>query len=153
MDGEAPTSQRGHGLILARTHAWLARIPLRSGYIGAPRMADGRVNERPAKGGQDETMRGRWATLPLRREEIRGDPMSFNGRQVTTLKRVTHVHWPGGVWEWHRPAAVEVRDGATVRRIPIRDATRAATFAAMVIGFLVGASVLRASRARGRNER
>src|SRR5258707_8970174 len=56
MDGQVPTSQSGHGLILARTRAWLARIPLRSGYISAPRMADGRVNERPAKGGQDETM-------------------------------------------------------------------------------------------------
>ena len=98
-------------------------------------------------------MSGRWAAFPLRSEEVRGDPLSLYGRQVTTLKRVTRVRWPGGVWEWHRPAAVEVREGATVRRIPIRNTTHAATFAAMAVGLLIGASVLRAGKARGRNER
>jgi hypothetical protein len=98
-------------------------------------------------------MRGRWAALPRRGDEVRGDVLSLYGRQVTTIKRVTRIRWPGGMWEWQRPAAVEVRDGATVRRIPIRDTTRAVTLAALLVGLLIGVGALRASRARGRNER
>jgi hypothetical protein len=44
--------------------------------------------------------------------------------EVTPIARSTHLAWRGGGLEWHRPAAVEVRDGAGVRRIPIYNATR-----------------------------
>jgi hypothetical protein len=92
------------------------------------------------------------AASPVSREEVRGDPMLLQGYRVTTVKRVTRVHWPGGVWEWHRPAAVEVQRGAIVQRVPIRDTTRIlmlATAAGLVVGF----GLLRRLAALSANER
>ena len=84
----------------------------------------------------------RAASPLMSREEVRGDPMLLQGYQVTTVKRVTRVRWPGGMWEWQRPAAVEVQRGATVRRVPIRDATRILMLATAV-GLVVGFGLLR----------
>ena len=90
--------------------------------------------------------------LPVRREERRGEPMHLHGRTIQPIARVTRVRWPGGVWEWHRPVAVEVREGARVRRIAIRSASGVYAVALFAVGCAIAAGALRRRRLVSTNE-
>jgi hypothetical protein len=71
---------------------------------------------------------------------------------VTPIARSTHLAWQGGSLQWHRPAAVEVRNGAGVRRIPIYNATRWAIGAIALAGLVacIGAGWIAQGMLRGR---
>jgi hypothetical protein len=73
----------------------------------------------------------------VRTEEISGTSLSLAGRQVTPIERATRIVWPGGSYIWRRPVAVEIRQGAQVRRMRIPNATRA-----IVVGVVAGGLVL-----------
>jgi hypothetical protein len=60
----------------------------------------------------------------LRTSEERGATIERQGIELTPIARSTHLAWRSGGLEWHRPAAIEVRDDAGVRRIAITNATR-----------------------------
>jgi hypothetical protein len=83
-------------------------------------------------------------------QELRGQPVSRQGLVVTPIARVTRIGWRGGGLDWYRPAAVEVRDDAGVRRIPFYNATRRAIFTIALAG--LGASII-ASRVMRRSRR
>ena len=68
--------------------------------------------------------------------DTRGEPVQRLGFAVTPIARSTRLAWRGGALEWRRPAAVEVRDGADVRRVPIRNATRWAIVTIAVAGLV-----------------
>jgi hypothetical protein len=93
------------------------------------------------------------AALPIHSEERRGEPVRLHGRTIAPIARVTRVRWRGGVWEWHRPVAVEVREGETLSRMPIRDPSRVITVALAAIGCAVALGALRRFGARRMNER
>lgn len=79
----------------------------------------------------------------------RGQPIHSNGADITPLARVTRIAWPGGRFEWHRPVAVEVRAGDSVRRVPIRNVTRLAIVATVAACLTLGGAMMyRATRAR-----
>lgn len=73
----------------------------------------------------------------LRIERVRGPTLSQPGQEVTPLARVIQLTWPGGITEWRRPVAVEVRRGNRVRHIPIRDATRRAQVIIALTGLAI----------------
>ncbi len=62
----------------------------------------------------------------LRTAELRGEPITRLGHEVTPVGQSVRLEWRGGALEWRRPAAIEVRDGARLRRVPIYNATRRA---------------------------
>ena len=93
------------------------------------------------------------SAAPFSREEQRGEVMSLYGRTIQPIARVTRVRWPGGVWEWHRPVAVEVREADRMRRIPIRDVSRLAIIALLAAGGAVVVGASRRPRTLRANER
>jgi hypothetical protein len=89
----------------------------------------------------------------LKGEERRSDAMTLQGQTIRTVSRVRRVRLRGGVWEWHRPVAVEVHTPDGVRRLPIRDVSRAATWAIGAAGLMLGVGLTRRLRARTAIER
>jgi hypothetical protein len=74
-------------------------------------------------------------------QETRGQPLSAYGREITPIGRLRQVRWPGGGLAWHRPAAIEVRQGDEVLRLPIVPLTRrinAIGIAAVTLATLAG---------------
>lgn len=57
-------------------------------------------------------------------QETRGQPFRVYGREITPIGRLRQVRWPGGGLIWHRPAAIEVRQGEALTRLPIVNLTR-----------------------------
>ena len=55
--------------------------------------------------------------------ETRGNPVETFSKQTTPIGRVIQLRLPGGSFTWHRPVAVEVRQGDFVYRLPIHDTT------------------------------
>jgi hypothetical protein len=92
------------------------------------------------------------ALSPLRSEERRGEPMTLHGRTIRPIARGVRLQWPGGAWEWHRPVAVEVREGDELRRVPIRDTSRLAVVAMVAIGCAFAVAASRRSRTLRTNE-
>lgn len=84
--------------------------------------------------------------VPFSGKERRGEVMRLHGRTIQPIARVTRVRWPGGVWEWHRPVAVEVREAGGVRRIPIRDTSGIVVVALVAVGCAIGVVGARALR-------
>ena len=66
--------------------------------------------------------------------ETRGNPVETFSRQTTPIGRVVRVQLPVGSFTWHRPVAVEVRQGETVHRLPIHDTTSRAISAIVLTG-------------------
>ena len=62
--------------------------------------------------------------------------MTFN-RQTTPIGRVVQVRLPGASFTWHRPVAVEVREGDSMYRLPIHDITSRATSTMVLTGLAV----------------
>jgi hypothetical protein len=55
--------------------------------------------------------------------ETRGNPVETFSKQTTPIGRVIQLRLPGGSFTWHRPVAVEVRQGDSMYRLPIHDTT------------------------------
>ena len=55
--------------------------------------------------------------------ETRGNPVETSNMQTTPIGRVVQIRLPFGNFTWHRPVGVEVRQGETIYRLPINDAT------------------------------
>ena len=70
----------------------------------------------------------------LQISETRGNPVETFSRQTTPIGRVVRVQLPFGSFTWHRPVAVEVRQGETVHRLPIYDTTSRAIGAIVLTG-------------------
>jgi len=70
----------------------------------------------------------------LQISETRGKSVTAFDRQTTPVGRVVQVRWPGGSFTWHRPVAVEVRQGDTILRLPIHDVTFRAIGAIVLTG-------------------
>ena len=63
-------------------------------------------------------------------------------RQTTPVGRVVQVRLPFGSFTWHRPVAVEVRQGESIQRLPIQNATRRAIGAMVLTGLAVVVLIL-----------
>ncbi len=66
--------------------------------------------------------------------ETRGHTIETAGKQTTPIGRVIQVQLPFASITWHRPLAVEVRQGETINRLPIYDATSRAISALVLTG-------------------
>ncbi|HKV60106.1 MAG TPA: hypothetical protein VJO32_17575 [Ktedonobacteraceae bacterium] len=64
----------------------------------------------------------------------RGTPIATRYGQIVPLAKVVKVRWPGGAFIWHRPAAIEVQQGDSERKLSIQNATRRANFAIVFTG-------------------
>ena len=74
--------------------------------------------------------------------ETRGKSVTAFDRQTTPVGRVVQVSWPGGSFTWHRPVAVEVRQGDTIHRLPIHNVTLRAIGAIVLTGLAVVVLIL-----------
>lgn len=63
-----------------------------------------------------------------------GEPFAAFGRQVVPIGYAIQASWPGGGFTWHRPVAVEIRDGDNIRRLPIHDVTLEAIVSIIMMG-------------------
>src|SRR6266849_5764116 len=70
----------------------------------------------------------------LQISETRGNPVETFNRQTTPIGRVVQLRLPFGSITWHRPVAVEVRQGETVHRLPIYDTTSRAISVIVLTG-------------------
>ncbi len=99
-------------------------------------------------------MQRRLKTPALQISETRGKTLTAFDRQITPVGSVVQVRWPGGSFTWHRPMAVEVRQGDTMHRLPIHDATLRAITTVVLAGFSIVVLVsLSVRRARSRRRR
>src|SRR5579863_310435 len=64
----------------------------------------------------------------------RGEPITTRYGQVVPLIRVVKLHWPGGGLNWNRPAAIELRQGQSRQKLPIKNATSRAIFIIVLTG-------------------
>ncbi|HEY7832013.1 MAG TPA: hypothetical protein VIG30_00495 [Ktedonobacterales bacterium] len=74
----------------------------------------------------------------MRVEQAHGSVLRQQGREVTPVARVVRIAWRGRQVEWHRPLAVELREGGAVVRIPIHNATRRAVVSLLLSGCALG---------------
>ncbi|HLX57854.1 MAG TPA: hypothetical protein VKR83_12590 [Ktedonobacteraceae bacterium] len=63
----------------------------------------------------------------------RGKPIATRYGQVIPVTRAMKVRWPGGGLTWNRPAAIEVQQGQTWRRVPIKDTTSRIIFSITLV--------------------
>jgi hypothetical protein len=97
---------------------------------------------------------------PVTREPIlqvktsRGEPITTRFGQIVPLARVVKLRWPGGGLNWNRPAAIEVQEGQSQRRLPINDATSRTIFTIVLTGLALtlGLSSLLKRRRRHHND-
>lgn len=81
----------------------------------------------------------RWIGIPKwEAHQTRGNPIEAFGRQATPIGYVVQVMWPIGGFIWHRPVAIEVREGDKVDRLPIPDITSRILIAFGLIGMVIG---------------
>ncbi len=66
--------------------------------------------------------------------KTRGEPFTAFGRQVVPIGYAIQARWHGGGFTWHRPLAVEIRDGDNIRRLPIHDVTLEAIISIFMMG-------------------
>jgi hypothetical protein len=69
--------------------------------------------------------------------ETKGKSVTAFDKQTTPVGRVVQVRWPGGSFTWHRPVAVEVRQGDTIHRLPIHNVTLRAIGTIVLTGLAV----------------
>ncbi len=79
-------------------------------------------------------MQRRLKAPALHISETRGKSVTAFDRQTTPVGRVVQVHLPGISFTWHRPVAVEVRQGDTTHRLPIHNVTSRAIGAIVLTG-------------------
>lgn len=73
----------------------------------------------------------------LQISETRGESLLAFDRQTTPIGRAVQVRWSGISFIWHRPVAIEVRQGDSVQRLPIHDATSRAIIAVVLAGLAI----------------
>ncbi len=73
--------------------------------------------------------------------EMRGTPITAFSYQVTPIKRLVRIIWPGGGFVWHYPVAIEVQQGGIMRCMPIRNVTRRAMIAIFLTGLAIATLV------------
>ncbi|TMF46734.1 MAG: hypothetical protein E6I32_11255 [Chloroflexi bacterium] len=85
----------------------------------------------------------------------RGNPIPTRYGQIVPVARVVKLRWPGGGLNWNRPAAVEVQQGQSSRRVPINDATSRTIFTIVLTGLAValGMSTFLKRRRRHKHDR
>jgi hypothetical protein len=80
---------------------------------------------------------------PATREPIlqvktsRGEPITTRYGQIVPLARIVKLRWPGGGLNWNRPAAIEVQQGESQQKLPIKNATPRAIFTIAVTGLAI----------------
>jgi hypothetical protein len=67
----------------------------------------------------------------------RGEPIITRYGQVIPLIRAVKLRWPGGGLNWNRPAAIEVQQGQSQQKLPIRNATSRAIFTIVLTGLAI----------------
>jgi hypothetical protein len=67
----------------------------------------------------------------------RGKAISTRYGQIVPIARALKMRWPGGGLTFNRPAAIEVQQGQTWRRVPINDVTSRAIFSIMLVGLTI----------------
>lgn len=100
-----------------------------------------------------EHLPGRWSRPGWRVEDVRGEPLTIAGQQLTPVERVTELSRRHVVLSWRRPVFVEVREGDTVRRLPIRNLTRRAIAFTVLAELALGAVGLQLWRGYTRGKR
>ncbi len=79
-------------------------------------------------------MQQRLKAPALHISETRGKSVTAFDRQTTPVGRVVQVRWRGISFTWHRPVAVEVRQGDTIHSLPIHNVTLRAIGAIVLTG-------------------
>ena len=82
-------------------------------------------------------MQRRLKAPALHISETRGKSVTAFDRQTTPVGRAVQVNWLGGSFTWHRPVAVEVRQGDTIHRLPIHNVTSRAIGGITLTGLAV----------------
>ena len=67
----------------------------------------------------------------------RGEPITTRYGQIVPLTRVVKVRWPGGGLNWNRPAAIELQQGQTQQKLPIKNATSRTIFTIVLTGLAI----------------
>lgn len=74
----------------------------------------------------------------MRVEYVRGNPVRIATQEIIPIAKVRRLTWGSRRVEWHRPAAVEVRTGDHVRRVPIHNVTRQVIAGTILAGIVLG---------------
>lgn len=67
----------------------------------------------------------------------RGEPITTRYGQVIPLTRAVKLRWPGGGFNWNWPTAIEVQQGQTQQKLPIKNATRRIIFTLVLTGLVI----------------
>jgi len=67
----------------------------------------------------------------------RGEPITTRYGQIVPLTRVVKLRWPGGGLNWNRPAAIELQQGQSQQKLPIKNATSRAIFTVGLTGLAI----------------
>ena len=87
----------------------------------------------------------------LRVKTSRGEPITTRYGQIVPLARIVKLRWPGGGLTWNRPAAIEVQEGQSQHRLPIRNATSRTIFTMVLTGLAITLSISSFLKRRRRN--
>jgi len=80
---------------------------------------------------------------PATREPIlqvntsRGEPITTRYGQIVPLIQVVKLRWPGGGFNWNRPAAIELQQGQSQQKLPIKNATSRTIFTIVLTGLAI----------------
>ena len=67
----------------------------------------------------------------------RGEPITTRYGQLVPIAQVVKVRWPGGGLNWNLPAAIELQQGQSRQKLPIRNATRLTIFIVILTGLAI----------------
>jgi hypothetical protein len=84
----------------------------------------------------------------------RGEPITTRYGQIVPLTRAVKLRWPGGGLNWNRPAAIEVQQGQSQQKLPIKNATSRTIFTIVLTGLAItlGLSSFLKSRRRHQHD-
>ena len=84
----------------------------------------------------------------------RGEPITTRYGQIVPLTRAVKLRWPGGELNWHLPAAIEVQQGQSQQKLPIKNATSRIIFTIFLTGLAItlGLSSFLKSRRRHKHD-
>lgn len=86
----------------------------------------------------------------LRLNEMRGSPIRRLGLEITPVTHVARVTLPRGSFVLWSPAAIDVRQDNSVRRVRIPNATRRAQVSVILIELALGILAVWAARINSR---
>lgn len=84
----------------------------------------------------------------------RGEPITTRYGQVVPLTRVVKLRWPGGGLNWNRPAAIELQQGQSQQKLPIKNATSRTIFTILLtaLAITLGLSSILKNRRRHQHD-